>query len=97
VFHITSKNPGQIILVKRGSTVLDLSIQATAIYGFIIVIISSRDELCSAIKLTRRKNKNTLSGLTIEKIVGMVGNVLEWWPEPIDGTYDSVIDLLFIP
>ncbi|XP_046392477.1 uncharacterized protein LOC124160623 isoform X2 [Ischnura elegans] len=46
----------------------------------------TEDELCSAIKLARRKNKNSLSGLTIEKIVTMVGNVLEWWPEPIDGS-----------
>ncbi|XP_071440575.1 uncharacterized protein [Hetaerina americana] len=45
----------------------------------------SDDELFSAIKLARRKNRNTLSGLTIEKIVGMVGNVLGWWPEPVDG------------
>lgn len=46
----------------------------------------SEDELCSAVKAVRRKNKYSLSGLTIERIVTMVGTALEWWPEPTEGS-----------
>ncbi|KAG8232155.1 hypothetical protein J437_LFUL012382 [Ladona fulva] len=46
----------------------------------------SEDELWYAVVSVRRNNKNSLSGLPIKRIVALAGNVLDWWPEPSEGS-----------